>query len=101
MIDIGSKDAFEVLESRDYSGLSIAGRYLVNVDSEKAFFNGANLSDRVFEDVKFNNTEFTEGMPPLSRRSSTDLPTSTSSLLASSTDHLAIPASRRAILEFR
>jgi hypothetical protein len=61
MIDISGKDAFEILESRDYSGLSIVNRYLVHTDSEKAFFNGANLSDCVFDDVKFNNTEFTEG----------------------------------------
>lgn len=61
MIDIAGKDAFEVLENRDYSGLSIIGRYLVHADSEKAFFNGTNLTDCVFDDVRFNNTEFTEG----------------------------------------
>jgi hypothetical protein len=73
MIDIVGKDAFEVVESRDYSGLSIVSRYLVHADSEKAFFNGTNLSDCVFDDVKFNNTEFTEGNIERSIFSGTDL----------------------------
>lgn len=73
MIDIAGKDAFEILENRDYSGLSIVGRYLVHADSEKAFFNGTNLTGCVFDDVKFNNTEFTEGNFAQSTFSDTDL----------------------------
>jgi hypothetical protein len=73
MVDITGRDAFEVLESRDYSGLSIVRRYLIHADSEKAFFNGTNISDCVFNDVRFNNTEFTEGNIDQSTFSETDL----------------------------
>jgi uncharacterized protein YjbI with pentapeptide repeats len=45
---------------RDYSGLSIADRYLSAANIEKSFFNGVNFINCVFEDVRLNNTEFSE-----------------------------------------
>jgi len=47
-------------EDRDYSGLSISGRYLADQNIERSYFNGVNLSDCGFARVQLNNTEFSE-----------------------------------------
>jgi hypothetical protein len=52
---------FEVRESdRDYSALIISDRFLAKSDIEKSFFHGSVLENCDFEQVKLNNTEFSE-----------------------------------------
>jgi uncharacterized protein YjbI with pentapeptide repeats len=60
-------------EDRDYSGLSISNRFLIDQDIERSFFNGVNLADCVFSAVKMNNTEFSEAKVQKSNFSATDL----------------------------
>jgi hypothetical protein len=55
------RSPFEIRShDRDYSGLSIADRYLADTNIERSFFNGVNLSNCAFAGVKMNNTEFSE-----------------------------------------
>ena len=58
---------------RDYSGLSLANRFLADANLERSFFNGVNLTNCVFDDVRMNNTEFSEAKVQKGNFSKTDL----------------------------
>jgi hypothetical protein len=74
MVETDPRLPFEIRPSdRDYSGLSITGRYLASSDIEKSFFNGVNLTHCLFDNVKMNNTEFTEALIQRSDFLSSDL----------------------------
>jgi uncharacterized protein YjbI with pentapeptide repeats len=47
-------------DDRDYSGTMITDRFLDHSDIEKSFFHGTVLNNCTFDDVKLNNTEFSE-----------------------------------------
>lgn len=56
-----SRIPFEVREDdRDYSGMTITNRSLIDIDIEKSFFNGVDLFLSTFQRVRLNNSEFSE-----------------------------------------
>jgi uncharacterized protein YjbI with pentapeptide repeats len=68
------RSEFEIRPAdRDYSGLSIANRFLADSNIERSFFNGVNLTNCAFDSVKMNNTEFSEARVQKSNFLSTDL----------------------------
>jgi uncharacterized protein YjbI with pentapeptide repeats len=68
------RSEFEVRPTdRDYSGLSLANRFLAHANLERSFFNGVNLTNCVFDGVKMNNTEFSEAKVQEGNFSETDL----------------------------
>jgi uncharacterized protein YjbI with pentapeptide repeats len=56
------RSALELTPDNDYSGLTLADRYLIGGNIEKSFFNGADLTNCSFSGVAINNTEFAEAM---------------------------------------
>jgi uncharacterized protein YjbI with pentapeptide repeats len=55
------RSPFEIRETdKEYSGLTIADRYLENMDLERSFFNGVVLKNCWFESVALNDTELSE-----------------------------------------
>jgi hypothetical protein len=68
------RDPFEIRESdKEYSGLTIADRYLENAVLERSFFNGVVLTNCWFESVELNDTELSEARIERCRFENTNL----------------------------